>query len=161
MSNKEIYKEIQDIKNQNLICLDFDDCIIEWNRCKNKEIEECRDELLEALGKNVKIINDFCKENNYKVFITSSWCVIINNKLELKTDEEIHNKIWKIIKKLPFIGKDPFNNREVAMDVLIENGNKIICIDDLDLEPHFEYAGDQFKMINVVNGKNLEKLKKI
>ena len=113
--------------------------------------------------KNVKIINDFCKENNYKVFITSSWCMCLDDNLNLidTCSDEVMDEIYKTIKdNLPFIGKDPFNNREVAMDVLIENGNKIICIDDLDLEPHFEYAGDQFKMINVVNGKNLEKLKK-
>ena len=152
--------EIQDIKNQNLICLDFDDCIIEWNRCKNKEIEECKDELLEVLGKNVDIINDFCKENNYKVFIISCWCKIINDDLTLnKTKNSLFIEIWKIIKNLPIIGKDPFNDREEAMHVLIENNNQIICIDDLDFELHFEYAGDQFKMLNVVNGKNLEKLK--
>ena len=152
-------KEIQNIKNHNLICLDFDDCIIEWNKCRNKEIEECENELLSSLRKNVNFINEFCKTNNFKVFIISSWSVIINSKLKLKTDEEIHNKIWKIILTLPIIGKDPFKDREDAMYVLLENNNQIICIDDLDLEPHFEYAREKFKMLNVVNGKNLEKLK--
>ena len=66
---------------------------------------------------------------------------------------------WNIIKQLPIIGIDPFNDREVAMDVLLDNNNKIICIDDFDLSPHFEYAGNKFKMLNVYNGKNLEKLK--
>ena len=151
--------EIQDIQNQNLICLDFDDCIIEWELCRNKEIEDCREELLKALRKNVKIIKEFCERSNYKVFITSSWSRIIKDDLTLKDKRKLFNDIWEIIKTLPIIGKDPFNDREIAMDVLLENNNKIICVDDLDLELHFEFAGDQLKMLNVVNGRNLEKLK--
>jgi len=151
--------EIQDIQNQNLICLDFDDCIIEWELCRNKEIEDCREELLKALRKNVKIIKEFCERSNYKVFITSSWSRIIKDDLTLKDKRKLFNDIWEIIKTLPIIGKDPFNDREIAKDVLLENNNKIICVDDLDLELHFEFAGDQIKMLNVVNGRNLEKLK--
>ena len=146
--------EIQDIKYQNLICLDFDDCIIEWDKRKDLNV------VIENLKNNVNIIKEFCEKNNYNIFITSSWCKIINDDLTLKSNELLFNDMWNIIKLLPIIGKDPFNNREVAMDVLLDNSNKIICIDDLDLEPHFEYSKN-FTMLNVVNGKNLEKLKEI
>jgi len=157
---KNNFLEINNIKNRNLICLDFDDCIIEWNRCQNKEISECKNELLTSLQRNVKIIDKFCKKKKYDVFITSSWSDCFEKNLQPIKEcfDNLMIEIWNVIKTLPIIGYDPFGDREIAMDVLLDNGNKIICIDDLDLGPHFEYAGEQFIMLNVVNGKNLEKL---
>ena len=78
--------EIQNVKNQNLICLDFDECIIEWGLCRDKEIENCKDNLLQSLKKNVEIIYVFCKRKNYKNFIVSSWSRIIDDDLKLKDD---------------------------------------------------------------------------
>jgi hypothetical protein len=156
--------EIENIKNEKLICLDFDDCIIPWSKPIFNEqgrlllLENTKEERLKELEKNVGIIKEFCKKNNCKVFIISSWSPIIKNDLTLIEACDDLNDYWKIIKQLPIIGKDPFKNREITMDVLIENGNQIICIDDFDLEPHFEYAGTQFQMLNVFMGLGLTRL---
>lgn len=155
--------EIQDIKNQNLICLDFDDCIIEYATFREKGLENNSVEFItEKLKENVLNLNNFCKKHNYKVFITSSWSPLINDDLTINGKlDDIQKEWWDIIKNLPIIGKDPFKDREIAMDVLLENNNKIICIDDWDLEPHFEFAGDAFTMINIFGGRGWQKLKKV
>lgn len=159
--------EIEDIKSEKLICLDFDDCIIEYNSFQGNSLKRNSNELITLiLMRNVKRIKKFCDKHDYKVFITSSWSPLIGNDLNLKKQyadelEDVHLEWWKIIKTLDIIGKDPLKDREVAMDVLLYNGNKIICMDDLDLEPHFGYAGDDFTMINIINGKGWEKLKEL
>ena len=159
MKNKKLI-EIQNIKNQNLVCLDFDDCIIEYLNPKTKT-ENPKETIIENLKKNIEIISDFCAKNNCLIFITSSWSNYLNKNLELigiDKDFNYAREYWKIIKDLPFIGKDPFNDRILAIEVLLENKNKIICIDDLDLSHYFE-SNNNFKMLNVYNGKNLNKLK--
>jgi hypothetical protein len=156
--------EIQNIKNQRLICLDFDDCIIEYNRkSKDKWVRNEKTFIIEKLKINVDKLLKFCDKFNYKVFITSSWSKVIRDDLQLipQLVNTIHYEMLNIIKLLPIIGKDPFNNREIAMDVLLENNNKIICLDDLDLVPHFEYAGNQFKMINIYNGIGWDKFNEL
>jgi len=154
--------EIQNIKNKKLICLDIDDCILPWSKVEivNEKLiieNNSKEERLKDLKKNVKIIKEFCEKNNYEVFIISSWSPIIKNNLNLSIDDKELNEYWKIIKELPIIGKDPFKDRILAMEVLIDNNNKIICIDDFDLEHYFQYTNN-FKMLNVFCGKNLEKL---
>ena len=166
MANKQL-TEIEDIKNQKLICLDFDDCIIEYHTIHSNGHSRNSNELITLkLIRNVNKIKKFCDKHGYKVFITSSWSPIIDDNLNLKEEyvdelEDVHIEWWNIIKRLDIIGKDPFKDREVAMDVLLDNGNKIICIDDLDLEPHFEYAGENFIMINIINGKGWKKFKEL
>ena len=157
--------EIQNIKNKKLICLDIDDCILPWSKVKivNEKLiieNNSKEERLKDLKKNVKIIKEFCEKNNYEVFIISSWSPIIKNNLELSIDDKELNEYWKIIKELPIIGKDPFKDRILAIEVLIDNNNKIICIDDFDLEHYFQYTNN-FKMLNVFCGKNLKKLNKL
>ena len=124
---KNNFLEINNIKNRNLICLDFDDCIIEWNRCQNKEIPKCKNELLTSLQRNVKIINEFCKKKKYEVFITSSWSNCFEKDLQPIKEcfDNLMFEIWNVIKTLPIIGYDPFGDREITMDVLLDNGNKI------------------------------------
>ena len=78
--------------------------------------------------------------------------------------EEIHKELWEIIKNsLPIIGKDPFNDRILAIEVLLDNNNKIIIIDDMDLLHYFpnEIKDKKLYMLNVLNGIGLEKLSKI
>jgi len=154
--------EIQNIKNKKLICLDIDDCILPWSKVKIEngklKIENnTKEERLNELRKNVNIIKKFCNKNNYEVFIISSWSPIIKNDLTLLSDDKELNEYWNIIKELPIIGKDPFKDRILAMEVLIDNNNKIICIDDFDLEHYFQYTNN-FKMLNVFCGLNLKKL---
>ncbi len=160
-------QEIQNIKNQNLVCLDFDDCIIAWNsyavgvkKWENNSIEK----ILEILQYNVNLIKEFCDKYGFRVFVTSSWSGIIQNDLTLLPEgsDAIMEQLWSIIKTLPIIGKDPFNDRILAMEVLIDNGNNIVCVDDFDLEKHFEWAGNKFHMINILNGERLkEKLQNL
>ena len=150
--------EIQNIKNQKLICLDFDDCIIEYTRKENgKWINNDFDTIIEKLRKNVSAINNFCQKFNYKVFITSSWAPLINEDLTANYLDKSQQKWWNIIKTLPIIGKDPFRDRILAMEVLLDNGNEIICIDDWDLSSHFEWVEDKFIMINIINGLGWDK----
>jgi hypothetical protein len=147
-------KEIQEIKNEKLICLDFDDCIIEYRRKENgKWINNEPEEIFRKLADNCYKIDKFCIENGYKVFIISSWSCIINNDLTLKkyTYDRLMKEWFDVIQQLNIIGKDPFNDRILAMEVLLENDNKIICIDDLDMSAHFEWS-DKFCMINYING---------
>jgi len=147
------HEEIQNIKNRNLICLDFDDAIIEYHRRGDGNwIMNTEKEITEILKRNVENIKSFCKEFNFEVFIISSWAPLINDDLTANYLDNIQAKWWNIIKTLPIIGKDPFRDRELAMEVLLDNGNKIICIDDWDLSSHFEWVGDKFIMINVING---------
>ena len=50
-------KEIQNIKNLKLIALDFDDCIIEWNKkVNNKWIKNSLEEVKNNIIKNIEII---------------------------------------------------------------------------------------------------------
>jgi hypothetical protein len=156
--------EIENIKNQNLICLDFDDCIIEYSRKEDdKWVRNSNLVIIENLKANIARLLKFCSKCNYKVFITSTWSKVIKDDLTLipQMVDSFHYELWNIIRLLPIIGKDPFNNREIAMDVLLENNNTIICLDDWDLEPHFEYAGDKFTMINIYNGIGWEKFEKL
>ena len=74
------------IKNKRLVCLDFDDCIIAWNSYvtgvrtwKNNT----QDEILKILKENVNLINEFCKNYGFEVFIISSWSTIIQDDLTL------------------------------------------------------------------------------
>ena len=67
---------IQDIKNQNLICLDFDDCIIpyiDFNTHKQINFGQ----ILKETKKNLKILKKFCYNYNYKVFIMQKTIKII------------------------------------------------------------------------------------
>jgi hypothetical protein len=156
---------IENIKNQNLICLDFDDCIIEYRKkINNKWVFNSHNEIIEKLKNNVNKIKDFCEKYNYKVFIISSWSTIIDeNTLQINENllDNVQKEFWNILKELPIIGVDPFNDRILAMEVLIENQNKIICIDDLDLTEHFKWAENNFIMINIIDGIGWNKFEKI
>jgi len=155
-------EEIQNIRNRKIICLDFDDCLIPWmdyNVYKNNDEEFI---LLET-EKNCKIVRDFIEETGYEPFITSSWSKVLDDNLELKfKDEKIFEDLLSIIKNhFNFIGKDDFNDRVLAIDILLENGNKVIAVDDLDLSHYFDHL-ENFKMVNVVNGRGLkEKLENL
>jgi len=157
-------KEIQEIKNEKLICLDFDDCIIEYaKKVDGKWVNNFSGEIFKKLVENCNKIDRFCIENGYKVFIISSWSRIINNDLTLKKawHDSLMEEWFNVIKQLNIISKDPFNDRILAIEVLLENNNKIICIDDLDLSAHFEWSKN-FCMINYINGivaKNTCKVK--
>jgi len=158
---------IQNIKNQNLICLDFDDCIIEWSRFENNQFKpNKKSTIIKNLKKNVITIKQFCHRNNYKVFITSSWVKFIvedNGNFFIPKRSELgrfHRNLFNIIKTLPIIGKDIFDDRILAIEVLLENNNRVICIDDLDLAHYFN--SDNFIMLNILNGAGLkEKLLKV
>ena len=158
--------DIQKIKHSNILCLDFDDCIIPWTDFKNNK-QNCEDFILEEVKKNVEIIKNFCYTRGYVVFITSSWSAFLNDDIDLKNNDildTIHFKILEIIKELPIVGKDSFNDRILAIEILLENDNTIVCVDDLDLSHYFENEinDGRFFMVNVVNGNKLkEKLENI
>jgi hypothetical protein len=96
MKEKLFTKEdLQKIKNTELICLDFDDCIIPWFRKVNGKWERNEDEfLLKETKKNVSLIKDFCKKNNINVFVISSWSLFLEfngKKVFLAKDAPISN----------------------------------------------------------------------
>ena len=153
---------IQNIKNQNLICLDFDDCIVPWNEFLPPYNSYSEEYILKETRKNVNYIKEMCDKYNFKAFITSSWTKVLDENYNLDIEivrREIYFELLNIIKELPLIGKDPFNDRNVAIDVLLENGNIVVAIDDLDLS--LFHNEDNFYFLNVLNGKNLNKLEDI
>jgi len=156
-------EEIQNIKGRKIICLDFDDCLIPWSDFKNDKNNE-ESFILEETEKNCKIIKDFIEETGFEPYITSSWSVELDEELNLTTNyrKEFYEKFLNIFKNhFNFIGKDEFDDRVLTIELLLENNNKVIAVDDLDLTHHFEHL-ENFKMINVVNGNNLkEKLESI
>lgn len=86
--------------------------------------------------------------------------MVLDENYNLDTEwENIHYKILNIIKELPLISKDPFCDRHIAIDVLLENNNIVVAVDDLDLSPF--HNEDNFYFLNVLNGKNLNKLEDI
>jgi len=64
-------KDIKEIKNEKIVCLDFDDCIIPWGNYDGEGTLKL-DFIKKETDKNSKIIADFCKENNFKIFLTTS-----------------------------------------------------------------------------------------
>ena len=61
----------------NLLFLDFDDCIINWNISPIDRLKELRF--------NLQCIKDFCLNNNYKIGVTSSWSPLFYpDSLQLK-----------------------------------------------------------------------------
>jgi len=156
-------KEIQDIKNEKILALDLDDCIIPWMDFKNYKNYQ-NEYIISETEKNIKYIKEFCKKNNFKIVLTSSWARELNENFELKKQQEkIYETLWNIIFsniKDYLISKDPFNDRILCIDVLLDN-NYVLAIDDLDLSHYFS-SFSNFDMINVVNGNKLqEKLKEI
>ena len=156
-------EEIQNIKNKKIICLDFDDCLIPWmdrKSCVDNPIEYT---LLET-EKNCVIVEKFIEQTGFEPFITSSWAAQLDNNLKLKVDSwgPVYEQLLDILKQhFNFIGKDPFNDRILAIEILLENGNQVIAVDDLDLSHYFDHLGN-FRMINVFNGIGLqEKFNKI
>lgn len=157
-------EEIQNIKNRKIICLDFDDCLIPWKSHISPYKDFTLDEILEGVIKNSYIVKDFIEETGFEPFITSSWAKYLDDNLEFTNkdiNEELVSLILKILKdKFSFIGKDPFNDRILAVEILLENKNKVIAIDDLDISHYFN--DDNFRMVNVFNGIGLkEKLEEI
>ena len=156
-------EEIQNIRNRKLICLDFDDCLIPWMDRKSYIDNPIERTLLET-EKNCLIVKKFIKQTAFEPFITSSWAAQLDNNLKLKVDSwgPVHEQLLAILKQhFNFIGKDPFNDRILAIEILLENGNQVIAVDDLDLSHYFDHL-ENFKMINTFNGIGLqEKLNKI
>jgi len=149
-------EEIENIKCRNIICIDFDDCLIPWEDYKE---DYPFTKTKEATKQNVEILAKFIKETEFEPFITSSWAMVLNDNLELDDGwEPIQYEILNILKQIKFIGKEPFGDRILAVEVLLENGNKVIGLDDMDYSHYFQnetYAGDFF-MINLYNGHHFK-----
>ena len=150
-------EEIQNIKDRKIICLDFDDCLIPWTDFKNGYKNNEESFILKETEKNCKIVRDFIEKTGFEPYITSSWSRVLDENLELKfKDEKIFDDLLAIFKNhFNFIGKDEFNDRVLTIDLLLENGNKVIVVDDFDLSHYFDHL-ENFKMVNIVNGEGLK-----
>ena len=152
-------EEIENIKNRDIICVDFDDCLIPWMDLKlYKNYDE--NFIIEETNKNVKLLSKFIEETKFEPFITSSWSKVLNDNLELnETWDPIHYELLDILKQIKFIGKDPFNDRILAVEILLENGNRVIGLDDCDYSAYFqnEFNNKKFFMINLHNGIDFDK----
>jgi len=151
---KKKLEEIENIKHRNIICIDFDDCLIPWNDLKTRKPNPL-ELVLEQTKFNVELLLNFINETEFEPFITSSWAMALNDDLELDDGwETIHYELFNILKQIQFVGKEPFGDRVLAVEVLLENGNRIIGLDDMDYSHYFQNETDagNFFMINLYNG---------
>jgi len=152
---KTTLKPIKDIKNENLICLDFDDCLIPWGNYNFKETPDLN-HIKKETDKNSKIIADFCKENGFKIFLTTSWAMVLDDNLKLISSFEENQKfldiMFKHFKKF-VIGKDPYIERELSIRRLLKQNNFVIAIDDMPLG-HIHH--ENYIYIKTIDGKNLK-----
>ena len=119
----------------NLLFLDFDDCIINWDLNSENRLKE--------LKFNLQCIRDFCVNNKYKIAITSSWSkMFYPNSLKLKNKyNNLPNHEKEIIKILNYYIKDlviytdPYDNRVKFIKELAKanNNNIHIVLDDFPL----------------------------
>jgi len=154
-------KNIKEIENEKIVCLDFDDCIIPWGNYDGEGTLKL-DFIKKETDKNSKIITDFCKENNFKIFLTTSWSIILDNNLnliaEFKENQNFLDIMFKHFKKF-IIGKNEYSDREIAIRQLLKQGNFVVAIDDMPLG-HIQH--ENYIYIKSIDGKNLkENLEKI
>ena len=127
----------------NIICLDIDDCIFNSHSTYAGYIEDD----LEVLEINLKRIVKIIKKWDFKIFITSSWYLILkleNNNLKyLNESNYLQNKpyyqkeyeAFKLLSKYlngHVIGLSCGNREEDIINLLKEN-HKVIAFDDMDL----------------------------
>lgn len=127
----------------NIICLDIDDCIFNSHSTYAGYIEDD----LEVLEINLKRIVKIIKKWDFKIFITSSWYLILkleNNNLKyLNESNYLQNKpyyqkeyeAFKLLSKYlngHVIGLS-CGNREDDIINLLKDNHKVIAFDDMDL----------------------------
>ena len=160
----------QSNKQERIIFLDFDDCIIPWGNLSKNKLDFS--EILARTEKNINVLNSVCKKYNFNIFITSSWAAILefdeNNKLRFKKDylyqaDEEMGPLLKIINKLNYIKYlDTFNNREKAIIEFYRNNKNVfgIAIDDFYLG-HLENELNNFYYLEAWDIKSIDLLNKL
>lgn len=130
--------------NKNILCLDFDDCILPspviYNGWVSKELA------LEELELNLKKIKYFLEDNNLDLFITSSWSklfilkdnkIFLSDKANYYLQEDLYVlKAFQLMKHYldNFVIGLSCGNRSLDILSLSENKNiKIVVFDDYDL----------------------------
>jgi len=145
-----------------VLCLDLDDCILPWSSYNldynnfSKEIQK------QELLKNLILIQQFCKKNDVKIILTSSWSLIIDPKTFLIKKEYYdnyerilwNNLIYPIIKDY-LIDIDEYTDRVKKIKKL--QGQKeislIFILDDMNLE---FLENEKTFFYRLINGKELK-----
>jgi hypothetical protein len=159
-------KEFNIQKNDNILALDFDDCLIPWAQDLYYSHENQKEFIFDKTYENFKLIKNYCeklKNKNLKIFITSSWSKFIikkNDKFEFLFDDQFHQDLWnKCIYpniKDYLVGYDIYNNRSDAIfDLRLKTNGYIFIFDDR----HFMYPEEDPKIYFylTINGANLDK----
>jgi len=153
----------------NIIALDIDDCILPSNGNYFGRTDDA-EQMLEINLKRLKMI---CEKYNMKVFITSSWSMILtfeNNILKLRygiKENKPTTRQFKLIDKYigEFVIGISCGCRVTDIETLKPN-NKVIIIDDMDLEElesenclycrtrGFITGNHGFKIKNFLEGEN-------
>lgn len=120
-----------------IIALDIDDCILPTN----VNYFGMTDDAEIMLEVNLKRLRMICQKWNMKVFITSSWYVLLKfeeGDLTLKygkDEEKPTARQFKLIKKYigEFVVGLSCGNRETDILTLVDAGHKVVALDDIDL----------------------------
>jgi len=124
---------------QNIICLDIDDCILP----SNVNYFGKTDDALHILEINLKRLKMILDKYEMKVFITSSWYILLeldSKNIILKSDRNDTTTLigFGLIKK--YIGKYIIGlsngDRSEDIEKLKSEGNKVVILDDWDLKKH-------------------------
>jgi len=132
------------IEGQNIICLDIDGAIVPSMDMLISSEETIKNTFYTIVQKNVQNIKEFCIEDNFQIFIISSWSefldIDIENKRYVLTENRkgnftYVNTVFKLIQPLAefTIGMSPYGDREEDIKILGNQNNKVIIIDDIDL----------------------------
>ena len=123
----------------NIIAIDIDDCLIDWNDLPEEH-------KLKQFELNLERISYIIKKTNSKLFLTSSWSLVLNIEndiLKFKQsyvpkhfDENykyecliLHLLNTKLIEKYGIIGLSK-GDREEDVKELLKESNKVLTIDD-------------------------------
>ena len=137
------------MKENRIICLDFDDCILP----SNNNYFGYTDDNMRIAEINLQRIKMICEKYGAKIFITSSWYTLLKFKsrgkfknitLNVKSDDyhcidaDTHLFVGLLQK---YIGKYIVSlsegNRDKDIEKLKQDPlNKIVVIDDMDLSEH-------------------------
>jgi len=140
-----------------IICLDIDDTVIDYN------IEDEDERIFNLIGSLLNI-RDLLNKIDGEVYLTSTWSKLVryhrgeilldidNSKIDVKTLDDI----LIVVSSLKTIFDDRWygissGNRIRDMKKLLEDGNTVICLDDMDMSEikHERYMW--YKMSGVFN----------
>jgi len=120
-----------------IICLDMDDAVIDYS------IEDVNERIMKMINSLLNI-KDLLSAIDGEIFLTSTWSKLVNynrGNIDIKLDIDDLDNIDDVIcilcsMKTVFDGRwygISSGNRIRDMEILLNDGNKVICLDDMDM----------------------------